>query len=264
MAHGKAKSTLLGIQGVVGHKNAPDWSFLYETSTIKNPNYNIGDRVALPDGRVYRYALAVDTVKARCGNSFVGDMENDGIVETTLAAGQAVGDKSVTVASQSFAKDELRGGYITLCAGGTTNMQFRGIIGNTYCSSTTVTIYLDAALDTVVTNATEVEVLPNPYRYISGGNKAFSSVAGVAVKSATVGQYFWLQTWGPVRPASGAALTRISRCRQLVFQHDGGSVNWHTTALAITVQGQHAGFILDSTEIADINHAPFIMLQISP
>ena len=83
------------------------------------------------------------------------------------------------------------------------------------------------------------------------------------MRSATVGQYYWMQTWGPICISPGdAGSGGEAEERQLVFGGNGG-VFAHDAAHATTLQEQHAGFIIQK-DSAGGDGPPFIMLQISP
>jgi len=290
MSKGKAKSTLLGIQGVVGHKNAPDWSFLYEHSTIRDPKWNIGDRVVLPDGRVFRYA--------KCGPYAITHTELGVCNETVLVAGKtagtgvnavtvpsvAVGAKEVTVtftagtlgdsASTSagertgvVAEDELRGGYINFYTGTyPSTMQQRGIIGNTAVAvaDESMTIYLDAALSSVLTSGSSYcEILANPYGNVSHDNDNWVTIVGMPNVLASVGDYFWIQTWGPLRiiPSTGGTGETANE-REFCFDTQGAVVPAVTDYA--TIRYQHAGYLIERTNSNANSAAPFINLQINP
>lgn len=257
---GKNKSTLLGIQGIVGHRTAPSWDFLYRASTVKDTDWNIGDRVVLPDGRVFRYGLAVNSVAPGSGVKFSGTMDDDGVASNVNRA-QVVGDKELRYASQSFAKDELRGGYVIIYSAGDTYQQF-GIVGNTLCSESEMTVYLDRAITVVVTSTQYTEILPNPYRYLKHESSSHESHAGIPMSAATAGQYFWVQTWGPcwINPQSGVGGTSTER--MVIFGPDGSLRNW---SLNTTEDAgyQTAGFIINKDSLGS-DGPPFIMLQISP
>ncbi len=257
MAKGKAKSTLLGIQGLVGHRDAPDWDFLYVASTDKSSNFNIGDRVVTPDGRVFRYAKAADTLYPGMGCSSYATYA----LSASSAAGQVVGDKSITFASQTFAEDELRGGYLVIYLSDTNILQ-RGIIGNSVCSSSTVTIYLDAALTVDIAAATFCEALGNLYGNVLGASThgEYTSIVGVPTLPATVGQYVWVQTWGVIWLAGTVGIgANTTYERQLVFV-GGGAVESHYAHVGDSAQ--NAGFIIQLDSGG--SGPPFIMLQISP
>ena len=172
MAKGKAKSTLLGIQGVVGHKEAPDWDFLYAHSTIKDPKWNIGDRVVTPDGRVFRYAKASGTMNP---DILAQHVTGQHIGYVALGASQVIDDKEVTLTVAAathgvggagvIAKDELRGGYI-LIFDASSKALHRGITGNSALAAngTSITIYLDGALTVaLISGSDHAEVIASPY-----------------------------------------------------------------------------------------------------
>lgn len=278
MAKGKAKSTLLGIQGVVGHRTAPDYDFIYTISSQKNPNYNIGDRVVLPDGRVFRYAKcnAVRTTGYACAFNFRGAGSNGGAIiarATNVQTATSIGDKEikVTVASSDgelatgiLAEDELRGGYLVIF--GDSNLrENRGIVGNTAVAvgGGTTTIYLDAALlgAHATTITLGVEVFPNPWGYMGMLAEDYLSFGGFPPDdSMAVDDYFWVQTWGPCRiSGQNFNLGNAAGERNVWFGPDG-------SMRGATFQGtsrQRAGFIIQRTGAA-LGSSPFVMLQVCP
>ena len=278
MAKGKAKSTLLGIQGIIGHQDAPSWEFLYEHSTVRNPNYNIGDRVVLPDGRVFRYSKATNIFSScKYGVKFYGQI-GDGVA-TQVSASAAIGDASIKIAASGVTVDEYRGGYFMAHV---TIQQFRGIIGNTATDGAgNIVVYLDAALtNALVDSSSYCELLQSPYRNtrltagpgggLSGND--YSSVAGIPnVVTTVVDELLWLQTWGPIwvnphgSSLQDAGITGGERA--LVFDCEGS-----ITLVDDVVHGpcgaggdlqQHAGFIIDRSA-ASTSGPPLVMLQISP
>ena len=278
MARGKAKSTLLGIQGVVGHKDAPDWSFLYDASTIKDPNFDVGDRVVLPDGRAFRYG--------KCGAT-IADMKhgvkNWNLLVTELdaiAVAAAIGAKYVDITFADtdgvgndgvIAVDSLRGGHISFYRG--TDRQQRGIIGNTVRANGdtgNTRLYLDAALKVAINALDNVEVLANPYSDLRMGNDLQTSVMGMPCVLATTGQYFWIQTWGPCRVTpSQAELGTGAALRMYLFDAAGGVFGLRALidASGITAENhgyQIAGHIIERTDGVAGSAAPFINLQINP
>ena len=213
------------------------------------------------DGRVFKYAksgAALYTGEA----AFFGDEEK--VTYSSVATAQNAGDTQVTIATQSFAKDILAGGYVIIFGADNSDVQNRGIIGNNYCSSATLIIDLDGPLASALTTSLAVEVCGNPYMNILYAGSPNRSVAGLpAVKVSAASKFFWLQTWGICWVAPGVAITGNTQ-RQFVFAStDGsGSIKPHTAALATTVQNQHAGFLVNAGTGSD-SGAPFIMLQIS-
>lgn len=276
MAQGKWRSTLLGIQGLIGHANSPNWDFLYETSTILAAKWNVGDRVVTPDGRVFRYGKATNIVtNTMQGLKFYGRVE-DGIAYKTPTQAQVIGDKSITVDAGDegdVAEDELRGGYVIVHTHSDVADFSRGIIGNTVTDANGyVTIYLDAALTIAIKTTYGVETCPNPYAILqqrtaaSGvdGADYYTSVAGLPmVKTTVADQYLWVQTWGPcwINPQGDIGYTPAVSRRTLFFTHEG-SIIIKSVAAASTSLQQIAGFLI-TRETAGGTGPPLVMLQIS-
>lgn len=277
MAKGKAKSTLLGIQGIVGHKEAPDWSFIYETSLTKDPDWNIGDRVVTPDGRVFRYSKSSGACWTGRGVTFENSISSGGagtydvgIDYSLLAANAAIGDKSVEMtngAGHAIAKDALRGGTIViklLTGSNDSALQQRGIIGNTVAAKSAVcTIYLDGPLTAAVTTASYAFCMASPYsslKYDAASNsKSYAGIPAIYVSAANM--YFWVQTWGLIWIAPQDEVGKTIYRRDIVFKEDG-SVRHRGTDDANFLHGQRAGFVVDNN--AGNNGSTQIMLCISP
>jgi len=269
MAKGKAQVNYVGQESQITSMDAPDYDFIYESSTVKNPNWNVGDRVMLPDGRVFRYAKSGGAILGGMGAPFSGTLLFDG----STAAAAAVGDKSIqitgdagleTAYGSALTKDCLRGGIFTTGFAGAT-LQQRGIIGNTAGGNgDTITLYLDAALDLAVAAGTYTEMMDSPYAHLGGTAGEYVSFAGIpAVNVTAANVYFWVQTWGIhwVTPGGGTTPGDSGHDRQVAFVGDG-SING---VAHITVEDgyQIAGFIVQR----DSNGAggpPWIMLQVSP
>ena len=276
MAKGKATVRQLHSSGLIGHNDAPDWEFLYETSVITDPRFVVGDRVVTPDGRVYRYAKATNILSScKFGVKFYGQI-GDGVA-TQVAASAALGDKEIKIAASGVAKDEYRGGYFMAHVA---IQQFRGIIGNTATDGDgKIIVYLDAALtNALVASSSYCELIQSPYANVrltagpSGGlsGNDYSSVAGIPNIITTVAdQFVWLQTWGPIwinphgSSLQDAGITGSER--QLVFDCEG-SVTIEDDATHGPCAGgedmQYAGFIIDRSA-ASTSGPPLVMLQIS-
>ena len=272
--------------GAIGHSDAPNWDFLYEASTIKHPKYNIGDRVCLPDGRVFRYCkcgtYAITSNKFGVANLsiLVANKITDGDKTNAVAVtNAAAGVKKITVTFPAgilgdsqcadhdardgvIAEDDLRGWYISLYTG--VYREERGIIGNSAVAAddTSMVLYLDAALDHEL-SASTCEILANPYANVGQTTTNWDSIMGVPTVMAAIGEYFWIQTWGPLR-ISGTTITlgQEQNERQFVFAANGVVIP-HDNSNE-TMELQHAGFLIERTENADYSAAPFINLQINP
>ena len=264
MSRGKANANYLNREGLVAHSDAPNYDFLYSASTVKDPQWNIGDRVVLGDGRVFRYAKSSGTCYAAHGAAF---HDTRAIERTTVAAAQAIGDKQVTIASQTFALDELRGGYVTCFGTSNANVQFRGIIGNTACSGSTITIYVDAPLVKALEVTYEIMVTSNIYSNMelnAGQEQGYTAIGGVpAVYVSAADMYFWLQTWGPCFCVATEHLGDTDGDQQCVFTSEG-ALRRIATAYVETHGYQAAGFLITEGRASLGWNEQIVMLQISP
>ena len=280
-----------GSEVAVQGQFSSNWDYLYQASTVQNPKFNIGDRIVTPDGRVFRYALAAATCDPEFGtyqplktipnavapaqSVIQGPLLGPTGASVTIAAG-AVGSNAVTItvgasagaaANGAIAADELRGGYIVIGNGTSQHPQMRGIVGNTAVAAGggTSDLYLDASLTTAVTvGTTNLETMLNPYANVKGDQAggAYVSFVGIPAVRATVGQYFWLQTWGPVWITSDG-LTADDADDRIVYFKTNGSLS---SRMEIT-EGSHpvyqpAGFCIDASSAGSSN-APMVMLQLS-
>ncbi|MBE3119234.1 MAG: hypothetical protein IMZ50_10835 [Candidatus Atribacteria bacterium] len=274
MSKGIAKVTNLGSAGMVMHDDTPDWKFLYEAGTVLPAQYNVGDRVRLPDGRVFHLSKASGTLDT---SKLAWTVTGQHITYALCQAAAAIGatEIKVTVAVTDgvagtgiLTEDELRGGQICIGLGGTN--QNRGILGNSAVAvgGGTVTIYLDAPLTVAVTTATYVEVMANQYLGVNTGNNGgYRAAVGLPVVAATVGQYTWLQTWGPCWVSPQSDLGNTIHNNSVTARHDG-SVDSEMNAAAVggtayNYQQQRVGYVLSRAR-GNTQGAPFIFLMIAP
>jgi hypothetical protein len=268
--------------------NQPNWDFLYRASTVIDPRYNVGDRCVTPDGRVFRYSKAAATCDPEFGaytglktvtnavapaqSVISGPILNQLGSSVTQTAGQ-VGVNVVTMTMAAgdgslgtgvVAADELRGGYIVIGNGVNQHPQMRGIIGNSAVAAGggSCDVYLDASIVTAVTvGTTNIETFLNPYANMKGdqAGSAYVTFLGVPAIRATVGQFFWLQTWGPCWVTSDG-LTADDANDRTVYFATNGSLKSRTEVAGDLYQP--AGVVMDASS-AGASNAPFVMLQIS-
>ncbi len=277
MSKGKAIVDMIRGPGLVGHETAGEMDFLYAASIIKDPKWDIGDRVVTPDGRVFRYAKASGTLNT---DLLAQHVTGQHIGYNVLASAALEGDTSVTLTVVAttegvdgagvIAEDELRGGNIIIFTGNE-NSQNRGIIGNSALAAdgTSITIYLDGALNADVAAGIAAECIASPYLSVKAstvgdGDRGF---VGLAMAPATDLQYCWLQTWGicwvaPDNDNSSVDVGNTVNNLQVVARYNG-SVQVHDYNDSENAMAQHVGFVL-SRGAGHAQGAPFIMLQISP
>lgn len=276
-----------GSQVTVGDQ--PNWGFLYQASTVRDERFFIGDRVVTPDGRAFRFSLAgVGGVLSGFGAAQSNLVNISALAPAQVAdattiwgitpTAGAIGSQVVTVtigaaggidADGAVLADSLRGGYIVIGNQGSSPVN-RGIVGNTAILAAAgggpINVYLDAPLTAAVTaGTTYIEVLQNPYSRLRLGQTHLEtcSFLGVPAITATVGQYFWLQTWGPTFITPGGATTPGDSANdRMVYFVGDGSVNGGSHVTYAGKAYQPAGFMLEAN--AGSGGPPMVNLMVNP
>lgn len=264
MSKGKAKTVYLSREGQVVYQDAPTWDFIYSTSTVKDPDWTIGDHVVLPDGREFVYGKS----SAACGAGQGCEFTATGYTAiTAFAVAGAIGDKSVTVPAATHAaltEDELRGGYIIIYAATDDYCQFRGIIGNDAAVADALfKVYLDGPLAYAVTASTSsCETFQNPYAALRKATEYSYAKAGVpATYVSSASMYFWVQKDGPCRVAPTTSNVGENGGLGCFWRHNG-ALEGAEVALAVTVPAadtsQYAGHVIEGSQAGN---GPLFMLQ---
>lgn len=238
------------------------------TPPTTTQKHALGARIATWDGRVFRYAKAGGTL-----NPDLGAMCNDQqhVAYTTIAASAILGATTVVVDVQSgdgtatngvIGVNELEKGYIVIFPH-SSNTFTRQILSNTVTAAAgEMTLVLDEGIPAAITvDVDHGECMASPYRNVQTTSAATTSVVGMPTYVATVGQYLWLQTYGPCWIAPQGEVSTGNNDRQVVFRHDG-SIDQHDSTDANVAMGQHAGFVITNANGGG-QGAAFIMLQIS-
>jgi hypothetical protein len=137
----------------------------------------------------------------------------------------------------------------------------RGIIANTVTTGAgEMTLTLDDPIPVaLVADTAYAECISSPYRNLQQGATSGKAVVGIPTCYATVGQYLWLQTKGPMWVSPQAALG-VGVALEAVFRHDG-SFDAHQYDDAYATTAQHAGYVLAET-LTGTQGAPFVKLNI--
>lgn len=263
--HDSAANSLdLYVNGSLVEKFGGSFPNIYATGATKL--YPVGTRLALSDGRVFRYALSSGACYAGQGADFVYD---EAVGYTTIGTTAAIGATSVDITAATHAAltlDELVGGYIIIFGASNADVQFRGILGNAASlSGAAITdVELDAPLVAAVTAAsTGCELFYNPWASIALSTGTNFSKAGVpACEVAASGSYFWIQTWGPCWLAPQNASFADANDRAFYWRHDG-SIEGEIAAASKNTglnSTQYGGFLITEGFTA----GPLVMLQVSP
>lgn len=245
----------------------PNLGFLYDTpSTTKSTEFNVGDKVVLPDGREFRYAksLGNNALFAAHGCQFT---YTGYTAYTAFGVAAAVGDTEVTVPAAThgaLSEDELRGGYIILFDGATDlNTTVRGIVGNDSADANAAfKVYLDAPLHNAIVAGTEAcEVYQNPWAGMEVASNSALPVAGVPTTTVSAAaNYFWVQTKGIcwVAPQSGVG---DNGGMLVMWRHDGSLESAETALGGLTVpstdRSQIAGYCIQGSQAGN---GPLLML----
>ena len=263
MAKGKNRQQILGMQGMTLSDKYADWDFLYRTSTSKDPLYNIGDTVKLPDRREFTYAKSA----AACISGQACEFTYTGYIAiTTFTVAAAVGDKIISVPAATHATlavDELRNGYAVIYDGTTNNVQFRGIVGNdASILNVAFNLQLDASLTEAITTSSKIEIFQNPYAALQTSASTTLAKAGVpAVKVTAANMYFWVQTRGCAWVAPADAVVGSNGGIGCFWRHSG-AIESTDTALAVTTAAndtsQYAGYTVMGSFSGN---GPLFMLQ---
>lgn len=260
---GKGRTKLLNHSAglVEGAAGGSSWAFIYQASLVKHPDYNIGDRVVLPDGREFRYAKS----SGECASGQSVDFDQTGAIPYVAPAeGAAVGDlviKLAAVTHDAIAVDELRGGYIVVWTGAKHD-QFRGVIGNdASAENAAITIYIDGPVSTAITVSHAAEVYENPYASVKTASNVALGKGGVpAIYIAAANTFFWVQTLGPRFVAPQDNMNDNGGVGAM-FRHDG-SLESVEIAIASTIAtddtSQYAGFRIIGSQGGN---GPLIMLK---
>jgi hypothetical protein len=273
----------MGEGGQVYRTDTPgEYDFLYQASTVKDPQWTIGDRVVLSDGRTFRYAYASGTCnpevgcyKAKKSNTnavapaqATAAAANDG---TGLAAG-VVGSRSVSVTIDAeigvlttgvLSANELAGGYVVIGNGSAQHPQMRRIVSHPALATAggILCLKLDAPLVTAVTvGTTNIELMENPFYCIKGDNSGgdYVTYLGVSARVLTTGQYGWVQTKGIAWITSDGNTCDSAGDRLVVWVGNGSVVSSND----ITVENgiRIAGVAMDMAS-SGASNAPFVNLN---
>ena len=181
-----------------------------ESATQRHP---LGTRMALPDGRVYRYALngAVALSIARlCQESVVISGHGTDIV---VAAAAAIGATSVTITNNTTAitANMYKDGYLLVNdeAGEGQLCKIKSHPAATATASCVLTLYDEFALTVALTIASQVGLRKSSYQDVVVNPTTPTGIPiGVCPIAVTAAYYFWLQTWGPAAVLTNGTVIR--------------------------------------------------------
>lgn len=174
----------------------PNEQSVYKTSSIALDD--LGKRKVVGD-RVFRYAQAGDAVT---GGMLVGlSTSNDAKhIAVTAGAVSITGAKTLTLyASTAIASNFFAEGYVHVESGSNegNGTMFRVKSHGAISSGTTGIFYLYDEVTSYIDTADLITLTPNMYKGVGINSGITTPCIGAAPISATTGDYFWVQTWGP-------------------------------------------------------------------
>lgn len=242
------------------------YDFIYNVSKTKDPRWNIGDNIDLPDGRGFVYCKSGAACWTGRGNIIYNAIPATGIdYAKNVAEAAAVGDMSVLITNGNVivqTEDGLAGGFILLkTATGSDDsaLQQRKIIGNSACNTQANTrIYLDAPLTGALTTDSFSFCMPSPFsdvRYSDSVGVQCSHIGPAATYVPGSGYYFWCQYKGRCWLAPQSDVGATAHGREVVWRYDG-SIGTHmitTESGGVTYieYQQHAGYIVDNNNASN-------------
>lgn len=246
----------------------PNMNFLYQTpTTTKADEWDIGDKVVLPDGREFRYAKSLGNSALFAAHGCVFTYTGY-TAYTSFAVAASQGDTEITIPAATHAAltvDELRGGYVIIFDGATDlDTCTRGIVGNAAADANALfKVQLDGQIHNPIVAGTEaVEVYQNHWAGMDVASSNESPKAGVPTTTVSAAaNYFWVQTKGIcwVAPQSGVGGTEGQI--GVYWRHDG-SLDKADTALATTVpstsSSQYAGYTIQGSQSGN---GPLLMMS---
>lgn len=170
---------------------------IYEESST--PKYDLGEKLELKDGRVFRYAY-IGTATNQ-GLLVSQDISATSVVEVDgkLTAASA-GATEVTITDSgtlgSATKNQYQGGYLHITDDAGEGYQYR-IKSNTAAASNAITVTLYDGLQVAVTTATDVAITGMLWNDLIGATAGTDYiVCGVTPIAFTADYYGWVQTRG--------------------------------------------------------------------
>lgn len=261
-----AANRIFGEQSIQGIPVLGGMQHYDEVSATQN--YVLGARMT-ESGKVFHYAKAGGTLIPDQGVK----INHNQSVAIAAVANAAVGATSISItvgggdgvaANGNIALNELVGGDIVLYLAGSQVHQSRRIVSNTaVIGGGAMTVVLDRPLSTALTGGNgNGEIQNNIYQDVVSDNDNTHRVAGIAPMAAIIGQFLWLQTWGPAW-LSPQAQVGTAFNSALGFREDGSIDEVDILDAVYNTKMQHAGYVLRPAPGGG-QGAPFIMLEIRP
>ena len=188
------------LVGMDGTPPPSDLDFIFKSGSSKL--YELGERVCLSNGAVFRYARAGAgiTINKLCSSPLVAD-DHDADIAPVGASAASIGDKTIQItngASTTITENMFQGGQFFVNDSGGEGQSLLIKSHSSAAVNSTCTIELYQAFHVAMTSKAQCGFVRNPFDgVIIQDHTADNHPIGVCNKAITSGHYFWLQTWGP-------------------------------------------------------------------
>jgi hypothetical protein len=182
-----------------------------------SPKYNIGFKVELNDGTVYRYAQFGAAVGP--GKMVSQDLSESSVVDTdgVAIADAAIGSKTPRLVLASVTSNQYAGGKIVATDDAGEGYTY-DIVSNT--ASATIDSVANMVVFTIaqplqvawVTTATDFAIIGNLYSNLEIATTTDTVASGVTAGNMTKDYWGWVQTEGQVGVLTGGTLVLGSNC----------------------------------------------------
>ena len=241
-------------------------------------NFDFGSRMVV-DERTFHYSRAGAALVAPCTYRLAVNADLNAATTWGMALNVdiAVGDVTCTITPgvgygevpNTIGLNELVGGWIEIW-GAANAFAWRRIIGNTAILvgvPATMVVTVDRPFNFIVVAAAGVAALHRSiYRNTQTGGvyPGVESANGLAPIPVTIGNFFWLQTWGPCFIAPQFNAPGFAVGSRDVYLGANGSVldKLAAEALGANISPQRIGYAMGASTLADGNSD--IMLQLAP
>lgn len=242
---------------------------IYKVSPVQN--FDIGTRWQIGD-RVFYYAKCISNLTdinyAVINSHVIPDDGYEGAISGTPKAG----DQTITILDTGNAsarpKNYYQGGFIQIYGATTPYHQMRRVVASTPGNGVSIKLTLDYPLTYDVEMT--VDVYPSIYSEVAKAGAVASgheTFVGYAMAKLAIGEYGWIQTWGPVNGHynqffPGDSSGDLANDRDCVFNASGEIITLQQMGTFSGVSFQRAGYVLPCTKS---NYGSvFIMLQLAP
>jgi len=184
-----------------------------QSETQKCP---LGTRLAMADGRVFRYAKngAVALAAGNVVQSAVPIVQfsnaTDGLRATAgLTAGSKVLTANSTAGAASAAADLFADGFLGVAVGSGSGHVYQVKSHTAAASNASFTINLHDPLKVAINSQSSLGLIQNLYKnvVVSPASMQTGITLGITPTAITANYYFWLQTWGICAALGGGNVT---------------------------------------------------------